>query len=505
MSDQPDQPPGMPGGAFLDVTVLEWPVPGPAPQDSAAHPAEFGRVEMWVHEGHVHAGPATATATGSWQEFTNDPDEAWAEVEAAYLLGGWPQMRELLQSLRDKVKAAESSVRWAHEAQQARLVWEAYVPLVDRLSAEIRSALGQVEAATRDLIRRRLARSQILVLEEARRYLKDVPGQAELPLRIRKGTPLSLDRTAVNALRDELKKIAPLTEKIDRQQKKVRGAAVAQAYVPPPAMGADSQALAAYLSMSAELLSASAELHRLSRQRADLVAAGSKSVPVLARLWRLDPKIDDDDLAGEIRTALMDTSEAAVEVAKTLNADPAVRLPPRSRAVLTAERIAQLADWPPAENPAGRVGALVRIREDAGPWAYPLVVAAAAEARGWVVGTVHRAAALEVLTAASHPAAHSFLTTGAIMVGQVGLSMVCPPVAVAIDIASAVYDAATSIDRYLASETATMAILDPEEAIAAPGEARDIAVGTIGVLAAAAPGHAGMLLGGLQAAVAYAP
>jgi hypothetical protein len=501
MPAQPAQPPGMPGGAALDVTVLEWPVPALPGSGPASHPAESGQVEMWVYDGHVLARPGIATASGYREVFTNDPAEAWAEVQAAYLLGGWGRMRELLQSLRDKVTAAESSPRWAYEAKQARLVWAAYVPLVERLSAEIRTALGEVEAATRDLIRRRLARSQASVLKEARRYLQDIPEQVDPPLRIRKGTPLALDRTHVTGLRGELAKIAPLTSQIDRQRRLTAQAAVAQAYVPPQSPGGEPNvsALAAYTA-------ASAELQQLTRKRADLVAAGCKPYPVLARIWRVDPQVDDDDLAAEIRAALTDTSAAAVEVGKTLSADPAVRFPWEQHAgMFTPERIAELADWPPAEDPAGRVGALIRVRTQAGPWAYPVAVAAAAEERGWVRSTMHGAAALEVLTKASSAAAHGFLTTGALMAGQIGLAMIAPPVAVAVDIASAVYDAATSIERYAADETAALAILDPDEAISAPGEARDIAASTLGVLAAAVPGHAGMLVGGLQAAVAYAP
>ena len=82
---------------------------------------------------------------------------------------------------------------------------------------------------------------------------------------------------------------------------------------------------------------------------------------------------------------------------------------------------------------------------------------------------MHGAAALEVLNTASHAAAEGFLATSALMVGQIGLAMIAPPVAVAIDIASALYDAATSIERYAADELATLAVLDPNEAIAAPG------------------------------------
>jgi hypothetical protein len=69
MPAQPAQPPGMPGGAALDVTVLEWPVPALPGSGPASHPTESRQVGMWVYDGHVLAGPSTAAASGYREVF----------------------------------------------------------------------------------------------------------------------------------------------------------------------------------------------------------------------------------------------------------------------------------------------------------------------------------------------------------------------------------------------------------------------------------------------------
>src|SRR5688572_16492580 len=117
--------PGDRGGAALNVTIIEWPVPGPerAPLPPAAEPA---RVELWVLDGVPFASASPSRTAARRMPFSNAPQQVRDELEAAFVLGGWRRVQALMDALRDRAAATATYPQWAADARQASLVLEAY-------------------------------------------------------------------------------------------------------------------------------------------------------------------------------------------------------------------------------------------------------------------------------------------------------------------------------------------------------------------------------------------